>query len=191
VKESPEPPGEGNTGSRPAWGKPRPVGTEESLSHPARGRPEPLVIRATGTPVRLPVLVRRAAQRTLRNQRDGAARQGEAPPSHTWRGLVPFCPTRQNSARTDTPPPLPAAFGTAPIPTRHPLSAIGSVTPQPPGRTPHKAPQAPLQCPGGEDPPPAPPDCAPPARPSEALAREAMKSVQFEGADIAGRSPRA
>jgi Citrate synthase, C-terminal domain len=65
----------------------------------------------------------------------------------------------------------------------HHLSQRGSVTPQPPGRTPHSAglrasgttqPQAPLRCPGGEDTPPAPPDCAPPARPSEAPAREAM-----------------
>ena len=31
------------------------------------------------------------------------------------------------------------------------VSATGSVTPQPPGRTPHEAPQAPLRCPGGED----------------------------------------
>src|SRR5260370_34471453 len=37
---------------------------------------------------------------------------------------------------------------------RHPLSAAGSITPQPPGRTPHKAPQARLRCPGGEDQPP-------------------------------------
>jgi hypothetical protein len=73
---------------------------------------------------------------------------------------------------------------------RH-LSTMGSGAPQPPGRAPHSAgrrasgtaqPQA-LQClparlrrdvcPGGEDPPPALPDCAPPARPSEAPAREA------------------
>jgi cobyrinic acid a,c-diamide synthase len=68
---------------------------------------------------------------------------------------------------------------------RHPLSTAGSgVTPQPPGRTPQSAgrrasgttqPQAPLRCPGGEDTPPAPQSCAPPARPSEAPAREAMK----------------
>src|SRR6516165_3634103 len=45
----------------------------------------------------------------------------------------------------------------------HPLSITVSVTPQPPGRTPHSAsrrasgttqPQAPLRCPGGEDTPP-------------------------------------
>jgi hypothetical protein len=29
-----------------------------------------------------------------------------------------------------------------------------AITPQAPGRTPHKAPQAPLRCPGAEDPPP-------------------------------------
>jgi hypothetical protein len=59
---------------------------------------------------------------------------------------------------------------------RHFLSAMGSVTPQPPGRTPHKAPQAPLRCPGGETllvrgatpGPPVPPEA------SEAPAREAM-----------------
>jgi len=46
------------------------------------------------------------------------------------------------------------------------VSATGSVTPQPPGRTPHEAPQAPLRCPGGEDTPP---------EASEAPAREAMQ----------------
>ena len=55
------------------------------------------------------------------------------------------------------------------------LSPLSSVTPQPPGRTPHSAsrrasgttqPQAPLRCPGGEDQPP---------EASEAPAREAMK----------------
>src|SRR5436190_5052750 len=46
--------------------------------------------------------------------------------------------------------------------------------PQPPGRTPHKAPQAPLRCPGGEDTPP---------EASEAPAREAMNmSVTLAGA---------
>jgi hypothetical protein len=58
---------------------------------------------------------------------------------------------------------------------RHPLTASGSGTPQPPGRTPHSAdlrasgttqPQAPLRCPGGEDTPP---------EASEAPAREARK----------------
>jgi precorrin-8X/cobalt-precorrin-8 methylmutase len=47
--------------------------------------------------------------------------------------------------------------------------------PQAPGRTPHKAPSAPLLCPGAEDQPPAPRSCAPPARPSEAPARGAGK----------------
>src|SRR5215470_2671679 len=46
------------------------------------------------------------------------------------------------------------------------VSTTGSVTPQPPGRTPHEAPQAPLRCPGGEDTPP---------EASGAPAREAMK----------------
>jgi len=51
------------------------------------------------------------------------------------------------------------------------LSTEGSVTPQPPGRTPHKAPQAPLRCPGGEDRLPEARE-APQGRPP---AREAMK----------------
>src|SRR5262249_45850906 len=46
---------------------------------------------------------------------------------------------------------------------RHAFSATSSETPQPPGRTPH---EAPLRCPGGED---------PPSEASEAPAREAMK----------------
>ena len=55
------------------------------------------------------------------------------------------------------------------------LSPLSSVTPQPPGRTPHSAsrrasrttqPQAPLRCPGGKDTPP---------EASEAPAREARK----------------
>jgi len=64
-----------------------------------------------------------------------------------------------------------------------PLSTIGSVTPQPPGRTPHRSA---LRLPGGETPlvpgasprTPVPPEasallaCAPPAR---RPAREAMK----------------
>jgi hypothetical protein len=36
---------------------------------------------------------------------------------------------------------------------RNHLATTGGGAPQPPGRTPHKAPQAPLRCPGGEDPP--------------------------------------
>jgi len=50
---------------------------------------------------------------------------------------------------------------------RRPLSAPGRMgTPQAPGRTPHKALQAPLRCPGAED---------QPSEASEAPAREAMK----------------
>src|SRR5262249_7317609 len=62
-------------------------------------------------------------------------------------------------------PPRHGAPVTARVRGRLPLSASESVTPQPPGRTPHKAPQAPLRCPGGEDTPP---------EASEAPAREAM-----------------
>jgi hypothetical protein len=49
---------------------------------------------------------------------------------------------------------------------RHALPISGSVTPQAPGRTPHKAPPGPLRCPGAED---------TPLEASEAPAREAMK----------------
>jgi hypothetical protein len=81
----------------------------KSASHGA-GSPEPpgdLV--ATGVPGAFLALAGgRAAQRTLRNRRERAARLGEAPVSHTYRGLVPclppLCPTGQNRARTDTPP---------------------------------------------------------------------------------------
>jgi hypothetical protein len=81
----------------------------KSASHGA-GSPEPpgdLV--ATGAPGAFLALVGgRAAQRTLRNRRERAARLGEAPVSHTYRGLVPclppLCPTGQNRGRTDTPP---------------------------------------------------------------------------------------
>src|SRR5215475_5068396 len=45
---------------------------------------------------------------------------------------------------------------------------------------------APLRCPGGEDPPPTPPTCAPPARPTEAPAREAVNSEQKAGQGAAG-----
>jgi hypothetical protein len=80
------------------------TGAGETPSHPARGIPEPPVIWATRPLVRLPAPVGgRAAQRTLSNRRDGVVRLGEAPPSHTWRGLVLLCPSRQNRARTDTP----------------------------------------------------------------------------------------
>src|SRR5262249_34266264 len=45
---------------------------------------------------------------------------------------------------------------------------------------------APLRCPGGEAPPPTPPTCAPPARPTEAPAREAVNSEQKAGQGAAG-----
>jgi precorrin-8X/cobalt-precorrin-8 methylmutase len=58
-----------------------------------------------------------------------------------------------------------------------PLEELGEEEPpQAPGRTPHRAsrracgttqPQAPLRGPGAEDQPPAPPNCVPPARPSD------------------------
>ena len=53
----------------------------------------------------------------------------------------------------------------------------GGVTPQAPGRTPHKAPQAPLRCPGAETllVPGASPRTPVPPEASEAPAREAMK----------------
>src|SRR5437899_5552917 len=83
-------------------------------------------MRSTGAPGAFLALVGgRAAQRTLRNRRDGAARLGEAPPSHTWRGLVlclpcpvPLCPTGQNRARTtrrlrSNPPPGWASWASA------------------------------------------------------------------------------
>jgi len=57
-----------------------------------------------------------------------------------------------------------------------PLSAAGSGTPQPPGRTPLEAPRAPLRCPGGEDKPP---------EASEAPAREANEA---RGAAVAERA---
>ena len=46
----------------------------------------------------------------------------------------------------------------------------GDDTPQAPGPTPHKAPQAPLRCPGGEDTPPEASEA-----PGRAPAREADK----------------
>src|SRR5262249_36121461 len=66
--------------------------------------------------------------------------------------------SRARSAAVD---PAPPGWGRVAIG----LLAATDVTPQPPGRTPHKAPQAPLRCPGGEDTPP---------EASEAPAREAM-----------------
>ena len=102
----------GETPGSLAKRKARATGAGSPPSHP--------VIRSTGAPGAFLALVgSRAAQRTLRNRRDGAVRLGEAPPSHTWRGLVlclpclvPLCPTGQNRGRTDTPPlprPFPAA----------------------------------------------------------------------------------
>jgi hypothetical protein len=83
----------------------RPRGHRQGTpSHPARGNPEP---PGSGRPEPRQLLGPvggRAAQRTPSNRRDGVARLGEAPPSHTWRGLVLLCPTSQNQARTDTPP---------------------------------------------------------------------------------------
>ncbi len=122
ARENPESPGDGETSGHRHEGTPEPPGEEETLRRwrrgrppasrqrensqpPGKGNPEPPGIRATGTPVRLLGPVGgRTAQRTLSNRRDGAGRLGEAPPSHTWRGLVPLCPTRQNRAGTDTPP---------------------------------------------------------------------------------------
>jgi len=61
-----------------------------------------------------------------------------------------------------------------------PLSASGRGTPQPPGRTPHKAPRAPLRGPGGEDTPP---------EASEAPAREAdVASAVVVGTGLIGTS---
>jgi len=111
--ENPGPPAKGNlkpTGLGETWSHPAkaslvPPGTGGSSATRRWGIPEPPVIWATGALVRLPGPVGgRAAQRTLSNRRDGVARLGEAPPSHTWRGLVLLCPSRQNRARTDTPP---------------------------------------------------------------------------------------
>ena len=104
-------------------------------------------------------------------------------------------PATRASSRRCWPPPGPAA-PRAPDDQkpemRHPLPAAGSVTPQPPGRTPHRSA---MRLPGGETlptqgtapGPPMPPAalfCAPPARPSALLscapparrpAREARK----------------
>src|SRR5262249_10026453 len=59
---------------------------------------------------------------------------------------------------------------------RNPLSARSSGTPQPLGRTPHKAPQAPLRCSGGGDTPP---------EASEAPAREAMEPGHYRFRHVA------
>ncbi len=178
-------------------GKPRSFGEKKALSHwcgkylappglgetPARwqrGKPEPRrgehpshpVIRSTGTPGAFLALVGgRAAQRTLRNRRDGAARLGEAPPSHTWRGLVlclpclvPLCPTGQNRARTDTPPPpfpvaaaggsaLAVQFAGADVASRPPWAGLAPLAGSRAGRAGRQAARVdggagPGQCPG-------------------------------------------
>src|SRR5262249_45000162 len=95
--------------------------------------------------------VLRARSRRVRTAPGTAAghpgRPGRRPPGH------------RRAAEPDRPRP-------ARRPAFHPAgSPMMSVTPQPPGRTPHKAPQAPLRGPGGEDQPP---------EASEAPAREAM-----------------
>src|SRR5215470_15024554 len=92
-----EPLGFGETQS--LWRRviPGPPGPGESQSQP--------VIWATGPQARLlGPEGGRAAQRTLRNRRDGTARLGEAAASHTCSGLVLLCPTGQKPRRTDTPP---------------------------------------------------------------------------------------
>ena len=72
-----------------AKGNSRATGSGESRSQP--------VIWATGSQARLLAPEGgRAAQRTLRNRRDGSARPGEAAASHTCSGLVLLCPTGQN-----------------------------------------------------------------------------------------------
>src|SRR6516225_7838443 len=74
-----------------AKGNSRATGSGESRSQP--------VIWATGSQARLLAPEGgRAAQRTLRNRRDGSARLGEAAASHTCSGLVLLCPTGQNRA---------------------------------------------------------------------------------------------
>src|SRR5215469_14653915 len=101
-----EPLGFGETQS--LWRRviPGPPGPGESQSQP--------VIWVTGPLARLLAPEGgRAAQRTLRNRRDGVVRLGEAAASHTCSGLVPLCPTRQNCARIDTPPPAAAILPTA------------------------------------------------------------------------------
>src|SRR5438132_13203443 len=60
----------------------------------------------------------------------------------------------------------------------------GAVTPQPPGRTPDKAPQAPLWCPGGEDQPPEASEA--PAREADVAPRVAARVIPCLDVD-AGR----
>jgi hypothetical protein len=108
VKESPEPPVREILGATRLGGNPGLLAKRTARATGAGSPPSHPVIRSTGAPGAFLALVGgRAAQRTLRNRRDGAVRLGEAPPSHTWRGLVlclpclvPLCPTGQNRART-------------------------------------------------------------------------------------------
>jgi hypothetical protein len=60
--------------------------------------------------------------------RPGSKDRTQAPPSHTWRGLVLFCPSAPRSARSDTRkrrPPLPAGRRYPPLPAgrRYPPAA--------------------------------------------------------------------
>ena len=122
-------PGGGNTWRYQAWGQPRPVGKEESPSHGAESPEPPSELVATGPLGVFLVLVgSRAAQLTLRNRRDGVARLGEAPPSHTWRGLVlclpwpvPIVPDRPKSR-----PDRHAAYGHSGLYPAASLSAPGN-----------------------------------------------------------------
>ena len=85
-------------------GYPELFGEEEFPGHPARGSPKPAGDLGDWNTGRLLAPDGgRAAQRTLRNRRDGVARLGEAAASHTCSGLVLLCPKGQNPARTDTP----------------------------------------------------------------------------------------
>src|SRR6516164_5299805 len=99
--------GAGRTWSRLALGDtPELFGEEEFPGHPARGSPKPAGDLGDWNTGRLLAPDGgRAAQRTLRNRRDGVARLGEAAASHTCSGLVLLCPKGQNPARTDTPYP--------------------------------------------------------------------------------------
>src|SRR5262249_5691240 len=59
-------------------------------------------------------------------------------------------------------------------------------TPQPPGRTPHKAPQAPLRCPGGQDQPPEAREARrgrPPAREADVALRTEPVAVLISASD--------
>jgi hypothetical protein len=106
-----EPLGFGETQSH--WRRviPGPPGPGESQSQP--------VIRATGTQARLLAPEGgRAAQRTLRNRRDGTARLGEAAASHTCSGLVLLCPTGQNPPHRHAAAAIPADVAGPAVPAR-------------------------------------------------------------------------